>query len=155
MYRQFFEYNEYDRILCMTATLPEEDEYRALLINLAPICYLISLDKCVQMGLVAPYEIYCIPVPMLEDEAKAYKKANNTFVQAKYRLGQFDAFNNAKLILAGRVEGDKGAAAMFYNSIRARKEVVQHAQNKIKYADRIAAGYEDCLLYTSPSPRDS
>lgn len=143
VYRKFFENNEYERLLCMTATLPEEDEYRELLINLAPICYSISLDKCVQLGLVAPYEIYCIPVPMLEDEALAYKKANNTFVQAKYRLGQFDAFNNAKMILAGKMNGDKGAAAMFYNAIRARKEVVQHAYNKIHYADKIAAEYED------------
>jgi len=143
VYRKFFENNEYERLLCMTATLPEEDEYRELLINLAPICYSISLDKCVQLGLVAPYEIYCIPVPMLEDEALAYKKANNTFVQAKYRLGQFDAFNNAKMILAGKMDGDKAAAAMFYNAIRARKEVVQHAYNKIHYADQIAAEYED------------
>ncbi len=143
VYRKFFENNTYERLLCMTATLPEEDEYRELLVNLAPTCYHISLDKCVQMGLVAPYEIYCIPVPMLEEEAKAYKKANNTFVQAKYRLGQFDAFNNAKAILAGTMQGDKGAAAMFYNSIRARKEVVQHAYNKIEYADQIAAEYED------------
>lgn len=143
VYRKFFENNTYERLLCMTATLPEEDEYREILVNLAPICYLISLDKCVQMGLIAPYEIYCIPVPMSEEEAKAYKKANNTFVQAKYRLGQFDAFNNAKMILAGKMDGDKGAAAMFYNSIRARKEVVQHAYNKIEYADKIAAEYED------------
>ena len=143
VYRKFFENNTYDKLLCMTATLPEEDEYRELLVNLAPICYLISLDKCVQMGLVAPYEIYCIPVSMTEDETTAYKKANNTFVQAKYRLGQFDAFNMAKKVLAGTVDGDKAAAAMFYNSIRARKQVVQHAENKIEYADRIAAEYED------------
>ena len=80
---------------------------------------------------------------MTEDETAAYKKANNTFIQAKYRLGQFDAFNMAKKVLAGTVDGDKAAAAMFYNSIRARKQVVQHAENKIEYADRIVAEYED------------
>lgn len=143
VYRKFFEDNEYERLLCMTATLPEEDEYRELLVNLAPICYSISLDKCVELGLVAPYEINCVPVKLLDDEAKAYKKANNKFIQAKYRLGQFDAFNMAKMVLSGKVPGDKAAAVMFYAAIRERKEVVQHACNKIEYADRIAAEYED------------
>lgn len=143
VYRQFFEYNAYERLLCMTATLPEEDEYRSILVNLAPICYLISLDVCVQMGLVAPYEINCVPVKLLDDEAKAYKKANNKFVHAKYRLGQFDAFNMAKMVLSGKVPGDKAAAVMFYAAIRERKEIVQHAYNKLDYTDRIAAEYED------------
>jgi len=137
VYRRFFENNTYDRLLCMTATLPEDMEYRALLHKLAPIVYLITLDECVSMGLVAPYDVYCIPVDLTPVERAAYKKANNLFVQCKYRLGGFDAFNMASAILKG-APGDKGAAAQFFNAIRQRKAVVQHASNKISASKLLA-----------------
>jgi len=130
-YRRFFENNTYDRLLCMTATTPEEDEYRAYLTNLAPTRYKITLDECVKLGLVADYEIICIPVSLTEEEQKAYKKANNLFVQSKYKLGQFDAFTQAKLILDKKIAGDAGAAKMFYKAIRDRATVVNHATSKI------------------------
>ena len=146
VYREFFEKNTYDKLLCMTATLPEEDEYKKLLSELAPTCYKITLDECVELGLVAPYDIICIPVEMTEEEHAAYKKANNLFVQMKYRLGGFDAFKQAQAILAG-APGDKGAAAQFFNAIRQRKQVVQHAENKLEAAKEIADYHiEDKIL---------
>ena len=48
-YRKFFKYNMYDSLLCMTATLPEELEYKDLLEKIAPTVYNITLDKCVQL----------------------------------------------------------------------------------------------------------
>ena len=137
VYRKFFERNTYDKILCMTATLPEEDEYKVLLKELAPTVYTITIDECVSKGLVAPYDIYCIPVQLTDVERQAYKKANNLFVQCKYRLGGFDAFNEANRILRGG-PGDKGAAAQFFNAIRQRKAVVQHAEHKLKMSKHIA-----------------
>lgn len=147
VYRQFFERNTYDKIMCMTATLPEEDEYRQLLKQLAPTVYTISIDECVSKGLVAPYDIYCIPVELTEVERAAYKKANNLFVQCKYRLGGFDAFNEANRILRGG-QGDKGAAAQFFNAIRQRKAVVQHAENKLHMASHIGDHHQDDKILT-------
>ena len=147
VYRKFFERNTYDKILCMTATLPEEIEYKALLHKLAPTVYTITIDECVAKGLVAPYDIYCVPVQLTEIERQAYKKANNLFVQCKYRLGGFDAFNEANRILSGGV-GDKGAAAQFFNSIRQRKAVVQHAENKLSLAKQIAEHHSGQKILT-------
>ena len=138
VYREFFNKNTYDKLLCMTATLPEEDEYRILLRVLAPTAYTITLDRCVELGLVAPYDIYCIPVEMTEEERAEYKKANNLFVQMKYKLGGFDAFDEANAILKRGKPGDKGAAKMFFKAIRDRKKVVQHAENKLEAAKEIA-----------------
>ena len=138
VYREFFNKNTYDRLLCMTATLPEEEEYRILLRVLAPTAYTITLDRCVELGLVAPYDIYCIPVEMTEEERAEYKKANNLFVQMKYKLGGFDAFDEANAILKRGKPGDKGAAKMFFKAIRDRKKVVQHAENKLEAAKEIA-----------------
>jgi len=137
VYREFFTKNKYDKLLCMTATLPEEEEYKVLLRVLAPTAYTITLDRCVELGLVAPYDIICIPVEMTEEEKAEYKKANNLFVQMKYKLGGYDAFKQAQAILNG-APGDKGAAAQFFRAIRERKQVVQHAENKLDAAKQIA-----------------
>jgi superfamily II DNA or RNA helicase len=132
-YRKFFINNKSDKILCMTATLPEEEEYREILAKLAPTVYTISLDQCVAMGIVSPYEIYCVPVELTDQEREDYKIINNNFVRCKYALGQFDAFNQARAIMANKNSdsGDKAVAAQFYKAIRERKAIVDFAYNKI------------------------
>jgi superfamily II DNA or RNA helicase len=136
---KFFENNTYDRLLCMTATQPEELEYKAKLLELAPVIYELTLDECVGLGLVAPYEIYCMSVELTAEEAVDYKKANNMFVHYKYKLGQFDAFNEAKRILASSNAGghEKQWAVLFYRAIRQRKAVVDFAANKVTEIKKI------------------
>jgi superfamily II DNA or RNA helicase len=134
-YRKFFENNTWNRLLCMTATPPEEIEYRDILYKLAPVCYRIDLDKCVELGLVSPYKIICKPIELTTVEKQEYDKANKTFVYAKYILGQFDAFDRARHIMGSgkhtASNQDKAAAAQFYRAIRARKAVVDHADGKV------------------------
>jgi superfamily II DNA or RNA helicase len=132
-YRKFFENNSYDRLLCMTATLPEEPEYKVLLSKLAPIIYKITLDECVELGLISPYKLFCVPVDLTETELDDYTKINNSFVYWKYQLGQFDAFNEAKRIMSDRNASgaDKQAASQFYRAIRERKKIVDFAANKV------------------------
>ncbi len=140
-YRKFFENNTYKRLLCMTATLPEDLEYKELLDTISPIAYRITLDECVNLGLVSPYEVICVPVELTSVEQQEYKKANNTFIYAKYVLGQFDAFDQARYIMgAGKhtaTQQEKAAAAQFYRSIRQRKAVVDHADNKLAMLQKI------------------
>jgi superfamily II DNA or RNA helicase len=151
VYRTIFTDNTHNKLLCMTATLPEEPEYRTLLVNLAPPVYTITLDECVAKGLVAPYKINCIAVELTDEERKAYKTANNMFVHYKYKLGQFDSFARAQSILANPQTSspeDKKNAAMFYKAIRDRKEVVQKAYNKILYTAQIAKAFPDKKILT-------
>lgn len=140
-YRKFFENNTWNRLLCMTATPPEEIEYRDILYKLAPVCYRIDLDKCVELGLVSPYKIICKPIELTAVEKQEYDKANKTFVYAKYILGQFDAFDRARHIMGSgkhtASNQDKAAAAQFYRAIRARKAVVDHADGKIAELQKI------------------
>tara|TARA_Y100000361_G_C11155642_1_gene343907 strand:- start:1164 stop:2366 length:1203 start_codon:yes stop_codon:yes gene_type:complete len=130
---KFFKNNTYDRILCMTATQPEDLEYKAILNDWFPTVYELKLDQCVKLGLVSPYEIYCMPIEFREEELAKYKKANNMFVHYKYKLGQFDAFNEAKRIIASsNAPGhEKQWAVLFYKAIRERKLQVDFALNKI------------------------
>ena len=130
-YRRFFENNTYEALLCMTATMPEEPEYCTMLQQLAPTNYRISLDECVSLGLVSPYEIHCIPVELTKKERKDYIDINNKFVYWSYQLGP-SAFDEAKRVLASSTAPPemKNAAAQFYNSIRKRKKIVDFAQRK-------------------------
>ena len=138
-HRKFFKNNSYDRLLCMTATLPEDSEYRELLNNLAPIVYKITLDECVELGLISPYKLFCVPVELTKTELEDYKKINNSFVYWKYQLGQFDAFNEAKRIMSDKnaSAADKQASAQFYRAIRERKKIVDFAVNKISMMKQV------------------
>ena len=132
-YRKFFDNNTYDRLLCMTATLPEDNYYKSLLEKLAPSIYTITLDQCVVKGIVSPYNIYCKPLTLTNTEKKEYKKIHNQFLYYKYKLGQFDAFDEAKRILgnSNANPADKQAAVQFYRTIRQRKAIIDFAENKV------------------------
>lgn len=147
-HRKFFINNTYSRILCMTATLPEEPEYCTILATLAPTIYNLTLDECVDLKLVAPYSIKCIPINLSADEKLAYKKMNNKFVHWKYILGQFDSFDTAKAILANpnATPEDKMAASQFFNAIRGRKKIIDHASAKVIGLQKIVAKHLDTQI---------
>ena len=138
-YRKFFENNSWDKLLCMTATPPEEIEYKEYLYKIAPLSYKISLDDCVALGLVSPYKVICKPIKLNVLEQKEYKKANNTFVYAKYNLGQFNAFEQAQYILSNKnaTPQERQYATMFYRAIRQRKVVVDHAIGKVEELQKL------------------
>jgi superfamily II DNA or RNA helicase len=134
----------------MTATVPEDDEYRNYLMKLAPIRFHLSLDECVALGLVSPYEIVCIPLELNEEDKKEYKAAQLKFVRSKYLIGEFDSFTAAKLILAKKMQGDMGAAKRFFQAIRERTNVINHAGVKIDKAKEPVKEHADSkiLIFT-------
>ncbi|WP_340155184.1 TGS domain-containing protein, partial [uncultured Winogradskyella sp.] len=136
-YRQFFENNAYEKLLCVTATLPEEPEYKVKLHMIAPTVYHITLDQCVELGIVAPYKIYCKPVSLTASEMSDYKKVNNSFVYYKYKLGQFDAFNEAKRIMgdSSATGEEKGYAAHYkYKNADAKEDNLDLWINRLQEA---------------------
>ena len=146
-HRKFFINNTYKRILCMTATLPEEPEYCAILATLAPTVYSLSLDECVDLKLVAPYKILCIPVDLNEEERTEYKKINNSFGYHKQRLG-FGAFLTAKAILADSdaTSEDKTTAFQFFACIRKRKKIIDHPSAKVSKLQSLIVNHLDTQI---------
>mgnify|MGYP003627343851 FL=1 len=144
-YRKFFIHNKYDSLLCMTATLPEEEEYEELLSKIAPTIYTITLDECVNLGIVAPYKIYCTPISLTNSERRKYKEINNQFVYYKYQLGEIDAFDEANRILKDYTSNstDRENAAGFYKCIRERKKIIDFAVNKIAAFKLLVASNAD------------
>jgi len=155
-YRKFFDNNTYDRLLCMTATLPEEIEYKQLLATLSPTVYKITLDQCVAKGIVSPYNIYCKPVQLTATEKDDYKKINNSFVYYKYQLGQFNAFDEAKRIMGDKNAhpADKKCAVMFYRAIRERKKIVDFASNKITQFQKLVLKNTDSKILAFSGAND-
>jgi len=131
-YRKFFKNNSYNRLLCMTATIPEDVEYKLELLKMAPKVYEITLDQCVEMGLVSPYEIYCIPLELTFGERLLYDDIHREFVDHKVALGP-DAFNLAKVFIKSPQASseEKYHAAGFYKTIRERKGLVDTASAKV------------------------
>ena len=116
---------------------------------LAPTVYTITLDECVALGIVAPYKIYCKPVSLTESEQKLYKEINNQFVYYKYQLGEFDAFDAAKRIIANKNAHpeDRKSAAGFYKAMRDRKKVVDFAINKVaEFKDIVHSNTDNKIL---------
>jgi len=146
-HRKFFINNTYGRILCMTATLPEEPTYRAILATLAPTVYSLSLDECVDLELVAPYKILCIPLDLSVEERAEYQNINNSFGYHKKRLG-YGAFDTAKAILAdsNSTPEDKATAFQFFACIRKRKKIIDHASAKVFKLQSIIAEHLDTQI---------
>lgn len=116
----------------MTATMPEDILYKLELLKMAPKVYEITLDQCVAMGLVSPYEIYCLPLELTLGERLEYDAIHKEFVEHKVALGP-DAFNIAKVFIKSKqaTSEEKYHAAGFYKTIRERKSIVDQAQAKI------------------------
>lgn len=121
-----------------TATRPEDIVYHNRMVQYAPVVYEITLDECVKQGFVAPYHITCIGVELSDEEKKKYKTVNANFGYWKGQLGGFNAFDQARLVLANKrayQKHDIEAALGFYRAIRQRKKIVDHAENKIPAAE--------------------
>jgi superfamily II DNA or RNA helicase len=158
-YRKVFIHNKFDRILCLTATEPEEEEYRVFLREIAPIMYSITLEEAVKLKIVAPFKIYCLGIDLEENEALEYKRANNNFVYYKKLLGEFDAFDMANTILAKRksdynteeeYKEERKNAILFFKAIRERGDVVKNAFNKLEYTRLLVEKFNDrkCITFS-------
>lgn len=145
---EFYNTDKFEKMMFLTATLPEDPLYRARLQRVAPPVYTITIDECVAKGLIAPYKIKCVALELTKEEKAQYKTVNANFGYWKGKLG-FDAFNMAQAVLANKSKyGNEmmQAALGFYRAIRQRKTIVDHAKNKIKLAQLFANSTDGRIL---------
>jgi superfamily II DNA or RNA helicase len=145
---ELYNTDRFDKKMFLTATLPEDPLYRARLQKIAPPVYTITIDECVDKGLIAPYKIKCVAIDLTVGEKSQYKTVNANFGYWKSKLG-FDAFNMAQAVLANKSKyGNEmvQAALGFYRAIRQRKTIVDHAENKIKLAQLFANSTDGRIL---------
>ena len=68
---KFFEQNTWDNILGLSGSISLAKHY--YLNKIAPIVYTLSTPEAVELGLVAPYKIYNIPIEFTDEERKEYQ----------------------------------------------------------------------------------
>jgi superfamily II DNA or RNA helicase len=158
-YRKIFLKNTYDKLLCLTATEPENEEYNKFLQSISPTVYSMSLEEAVELNIIAPFKIYCIGVDLTEEERLEYNKAHKAFVYYKMLLGEFGAFDKATKILANKnlpteekaltkYKQDRRNALMFYKAIRDRGAVPKKAINKLDLTKEIIELFENRRVIT-------
>jgi superfamily II DNA or RNA helicase len=146
---KFYNAGPESRIVTLTATLPDDSEYRNRLLSLVPVVYSITLDECVTMGLIAPYKIQCISVPLSSKEQIDYKQVNLNFGYWKGKLG-FSPFDFAQTIISNSSRYSKeemNAALGFFRAIRQRKNLVDHAENKIVVCKELSKNPTKKLIF--------
>jgi superfamily II DNA or RNA helicase len=128
----FFYQNNVDKAIGLTATVPENEEKQLILYGLGfKVVYTLSLDKAVELGLVSPYQVTVIKVPL-----EAQKKTciaggkNNPFLQTEVARYEYltEVMNRAMFSLDTRVK----ATAMF--KILARMRFIYDLKSKTEAA---------------------
>lgn len=129
---KFYENNSWNRLLTLTATMDDPDK-AAYLYRLAPVVWVTSPERALDLGLVAPCKIYNMAVPLSTQEAREYNKANASYHWTENMLGgKYAAFKNAGEILKSTtaVPEAKQAASLFFASMRKRNDITNNAEFK-------------------------
>jgi len=139
-YRKVFENNPISKILCLTATIDDQDK-KNFLDTIAPIIYRMDIARALELGLVSDYVMYNLAVPFTPEEQLEYNKVNMSYRHYERVLGgKFTAFSSASQILKNTNQYDKEfvvAATMFYNCMRKRKDLCYNSSNKITVAAQL------------------
>jgi superfamily II DNA or RNA helicase len=143
-YRKFYKNNTWNRIYGLTATIPENDEYKAILSKLAPIIYTTDTKDALNLGLISPYKVFNIGVSFTAEEAKAYNKIDTMYNAAVSKLGGiFEAFRNATIYRNKGNATQKKWANIFYVMMQKRKQLCYGAQNKVGVIKKIVEKFPD------------
>ena len=143
-YRKFYENNAWANIYCLTATPPENDEYRKYLHSVAPLTCETDINEALDLGLISEYKLYNLGVNFTAEEAKEYNRVDAIFNKATNFLGgRFDAFKNAtKYRNSGDAEQKKWAN-IFYIMMQKRKKLCYSASAKLDVTKQLIDRYSD------------
>lgn len=76
----------YKFLVCLTATEPREDERRTFLYSKAPLVYKKEISDSLSAGVVAPFDLYNLAVPMSREVLHKYNAFNRQFNEGAITL---------------------------------------------------------------------
>ena len=138
-YHKFFERNTYDKILGLSAWIPEKK--RMVARKIAPICHTLTTDEGVSRGIISPYVEFNIPVMLTTEEKTTYSKIQMSYFNLERQLGGFKAFDNASYFMKtiGDIDVAKRTndqisnyqtAIQFYKMMHKRKTLLYNLVSK-------------------------
>ncbi len=137
-YSKFFANNKIDKIMGLSAKIPNERVH--ILADIAPIIYRMTIAQAVELGIVSPYKIYNLTVELTGEELSKYRSINKSYAYYEMLLGgRFDAFTKARDLLGDDNAGpeEKKWAGIFFGQMRARKTLLHNAANKINLTHQL------------------
>jgi len=144
VYRNFYEYNNWETIYCLTATPPENEEYREYLESFSPILMKTDLRKASKLELVSKHRVYNLGVSFTALEALQYQRVDKLYNQAASHLGGvYSAFANATKWRRSRDKEKAKWANIFYTTMQKRKQICYNAINKVKMTNEIIKKFLD------------
>ena len=117
VFMQFYFNNTYTRLLTLSAYIPSKKRYWAY--KIAPLVEYISIQKAVELELIAPFNIYNLPITASEYEQKALKK------------------------LEKKIEYEKGKGYKSWKTIGQRRQLLSKINNRYIVCKQIADYFGD------------
>lgn len=134
-HRAVYENVKWKYLLGLTATEPENKEYKDYLYSIAPAVFTFPLEDAVKKGLVAEYEIFNIPTKFNRAERAKYNAYSKMFTHSTYALSQYgkSAFDTATEIIKSNNTSHPGYkdASKFWLGITKRRSLCYKAEKKI------------------------
>lgn len=112
VFMQFYFNNTYTRLLTLSAYIPRKKRYWAY--KIAPLVEYISIQKAVELELIAPFNIYNLPITASEYEQKVLKK------------------------LEKKIEYEKGKGYKSWKTIGQRRQLLSKINNRYIVCKQIA-----------------
>lgn len=149
--------------MCLTATVPDEEEYVEFLGEVSPVVYAKSLLEVVDRGILPRFNIYNLEVAMDKSMAGKYKAFDNVFNTSLIKLDRMrsedpnlssryrNVFDLAKAEQYSDDKELKGLCKQYWGSMQLRKLVVYNNLAKIGVAKEIIdkfGPYRKWLLFT-------
>jgi superfamily II DNA or RNA helicase len=141
-YRKVFSGVKAKSIICLTATLPEEEEYREFLETVSPIVYTKTLAEVVEGKVIPEFSIYNLEVPLSPRANAMYRIFDKQFNEGNYALNK---------ILAGNAVYREKYSSIFdmarMNTTNTQDKALQSACKKYWGAMQMRKN----VVYTNPS----
>ena len=117
VFMQFYFNNTYNKLLTLSAYIPSKKRYWAY--KIAPLVEYVSIKKAVELGLIAPFNIYNLPIEASEQELKILKHLNN------------------------KIEYEKGNGYKPWKTIGKRREFLSKLSSRYKVCKQISDYFGD------------
>lgn len=146
-YVKFFYNNMYDSIMGLTATVPEDEELRERLDDVAPVVYTLDVKAAKANKLVSDYSIYNYPVKLSSKEQRDYEQADSTFRRTfdvlenlsnlYYFMRNTSAYKSHCIRKGLDFNQVKAYPYICNKAINNRKQILYNAENKIAAIEQL------------------
>jgi len=99
-FKNVFDTIEYDKLLCLTATIERQDGNHDLILEKAPLIDNVTLEEGLREGWVDPFEVIKIPIELTNNELIELSEINDKYNSLKSKLGYGSPLDNAKFYLS-------------------------------------------------------